>query len=366
MSAPGGFLLVTVLAPRGIFYLSSYSSGAWKNCFCWFTVFCARGFVMSAPCCPNKDTFVAALCVSTFQPIIMGSGKACGVGREPWRNLLLNCVSPWSSRWSSRVRCCGCSAAVAVLRESIGQGCFHWSRTMVWRMKTLTVIVLTASHADCSLAVVSFMTPSSKTSSDWRLGSKNAETCGRGASTHGNVLNGHMEASWIYTRVFSACHTQHTTQTPHHIYTHHHIHTTNTGKESDKTLSWFYGWWCIISANGEVQTNEEATVYVKDLDLFVTVQFLEYTLADLSLFQPCQDHGYSCEWTGGRKPHLIKSGRRIPCNTEIDVPIVCPGVSSGLRVPVQHCRLFHLHYRSQHEKLLRRDQRKEELNRNQA
>ena len=39
----------------------------------------------------------------------------------------------------------------------------------------------------------------------------------------------------------------------------------------------------VVTANGEVQTNEEAQVYVHDLDLFVTVQLLEETLAVLSL-----------------------------------------------------------------------------------
>ena len=33
----------------------------------------------------------------------------------------------------------------------------------------------------------------------------------------------------------------------------------------------------VITANGEVQTNEEAQVYVNDVDLFVTVQLLEGT-----------------------------------------------------------------------------------------
>ena len=31
----------------------------------------------------------------------------------------------------------------------------------------------------------------------------------------------------------------------------------------------------VMTANGEVQTREEATVYVKELDLFVTVMLLE-------------------------------------------------------------------------------------------
>ena len=39
----------------------------------------------------------------------------------------------------------------------------------------------------------------------------------------------------------------------------------------------------VVAANGEVQTKEEATVYVKELDLFVTVMLLEDTPAVLSL-----------------------------------------------------------------------------------
>ena len=47
----------------------------------------------------------------------------------------------------------------------------------------------------------------------------------------------------------------------------------------------------VVTANGEVQTNEEAQVHVHDLDLFVTVQLLEETLAVLSLRKLCEDHG---------------------------------------------------------------------------
>ena len=39
----------------------------------------------------------------------------------------------------------------------------------------------------------------------------------------------------------------------------------------------------VITVNGDVQTNEEATVYVKELDLFLTVKLLEDTPAVLSL-----------------------------------------------------------------------------------
>ena len=59
-----------------------------------------------------------------------------------------------------------------------------------------------------------------------------------------------------------------------------------------------------MTANGEVQTREEATVYVKELDLFVTVMILEDTPAVLSLGKLCEDHGYTYHWTSGQKPHL--------------------------------------------------------------
>ena len=39
----------------------------------------------------------------------------------------------------------------------------------------------------------------------------------------------------------------------------------------------------VITANGEVQTHEEAIVYVKELDIFLTMKVLENTSAVLSL-----------------------------------------------------------------------------------
>ena len=47
----------------------------------------------------------------------------------------------------------------------------------------------------------------------------------------------------------------------------------------------------VVTANGEVQTHEEATVYVHDLELFVTAQILEDTPAVLSLGKLCEEHG---------------------------------------------------------------------------
>ena len=67
----------------------------------------------------------------------------------------------------------------------------------------------------------------------------------------------------------------------------------------------------VITANGEVQTQEEAIVYVKELDIFLTMKVLENTPAVLSLGKLCDENGYSYEWINGQKPHLIKNGIRI-------------------------------------------------------
>ena len=98
----------------------------------------------------------------------------------------------------------------------------------------------------------------------------------------------------------------------------------------------------VITANGEVQTHEEAIVYVKELDIFLTMKVLENTPAVLSLGKLCDGNGYSYEWINGQKPHLIQDGIRIICNTENFVPIVVPdlsssssGSSSTLRTPMK-------------------------------
>ena len=49
----------------------------------------------------------------------------------------------------------------------------------------------------------------------------------------------------------------------------------------------------VITANGEVQTHEEATVYVKELDIFLTMKVLENTPAVLSPGKVCDENGYS-------------------------------------------------------------------------
>ena len=55
----------------------------------------------------------------------------------------------------------------------------------------------------------------------------------------------------------------------------------------------------VITANGEVPTDEEATVYDKDLDIYLTMKVLEDTPAVLSLGKLCDGNGYSYEWING-------------------------------------------------------------------
>ena len=70
-------------------------------------------------------------------------------------------------------------------------------------------------------------------------------------------------------------------------------------------------------------------MYVKELDIFLTMKVLENTRAVLSLGKLCDENGYSSEWINGQKPYLIKNGIRIQCNTENFVPIVVPGLSAS-------------------------------------
>ena len=85
----------------------------------------------------------------------------------------------------------------------------------------------------------------------------------------------------------------------------------------------------MVTANWEVETNEEAKVYVHDLDLFVTLQFLDGTPAVLSLGKLCSEHGYSNEWMKGQEPHLTQNGNTFTCKTDNFVPLVISELSSS-------------------------------------
>ena len=86
----------------------------------------------------------------------------------------------------------------------------------------------------------------------------------------------------------------------------------------------------VITANGEVQKHEEAIVYVKELDIFLTMKVLDNTPQ-----QYCRSESFAMKTgipTNGSmvKNHIsLKNWIRIPCNTENFVPIVVPGLSSS-------------------------------------
>ena len=76
-----------------------------------------------------------------------------------------------------------------------------------------------------------------------------------------------------------------------------------------------------------IDTTEEALVYVKDLDMFVTVQRFKDTPAVLSLGKLCEESGNSSKWKG-QTPNLTQNGNIEPCKCDNFVPIVVPGRSS--------------------------------------
>ena len=67
----------------------------------------------------------------------------------------------------------------------------------------------------------------------------------------------------------------------------------------------------VVTANAEVQTNEEAQVYVQDLDLFVTVHLLEEPPAVLSLGKLCSEHGCSYGWKTAKLYNKPKMGTQL-------------------------------------------------------
>ena len=85
----------------------------------------------------------------------------------------------------------------------------------------------------------------------------------------------------------------------------------------------------VVTANDEVQTNEQAQVYVHDLYLFVTMELLDDMPAVLSLGKLCEEPGHSSEWVSGQQPQLTKNGHKITSKTDNFVPLVVTGLSSS-------------------------------------
>ena len=64
----------------------------------------------------------------------------------------------------------------------------------------------------------------------------------------------------------------------------------------------------VITANGEVQTHEEAIVYVKELDIFLTMKVLENTPAVLSLGKLCDENGIPTNGSMVKNHISLKTG----------------------------------------------------------
>ena len=85
----------------------------------------------------------------------------------------------------------------------------------------------------------------------------------------------------------------------------------------------------VATVNGEVQTNEKAKVSVKEMDIYLTMLVHEDTPAVLTPGKLLRWTRMFYEWINGQKPHLIKNGIRIQCNTENFDPIVVPLLTSS-------------------------------------
>ena len=100
----------------------------------------------------------------------------------------------------------------------------------------------------------------------------------------------------------------------------------------------------VVTANGEVQTNEEAQVFVHDLGLFVTVQLLEETPAVISLGKLCNEHGYSCEWVSGQEPRLTPQKMERTSFAKLTISYflscqVCHPLPGAARLQHRECRI---------------------------
>ena len=84
----------------------------------------------------------------------------------------------------------------------------------------------------------------------------------------------------------------------------------------------------VVTANGEVLTKEETTVFVRELDLFVTVMLLEDTPAVLYSENSAKITGIITIGPAVGNHISSKNGRKINCNTAKYVPFVLSTSSS--------------------------------------
>ena len=103
----------------------------------------------------------------------------------------------------------------------------------------------------------------------------------------------------------------------------------------------------------DVQTNEEATVHVQDLELFVTAQIFEDTFAVLSLAKLCEHHGYLYEYASGhQKPHPAQNGKTVYRSLSQESQQVLPArVQVRLIHRYRRTRLMILHHVQQQDEV---------------
>ena len=87
--------------------------------------------------------------------------------------------------------------------------------------------------------------------------------------------------------------------------------------------------------DSQVQSFEEAQIYVHHLGLFVTVQLRDETPSVLTPGTLFEDHGHSYEWVIGQKPRLTNEEKIITC--KIDTSLLLfqdSGSSSSSKLPL--------------------------------
>ena len=101
----------------------------------------------------------------------------------------------------------------------------------------------------------------------------------------------------------------------------------------------------VMTANGKVQTREEATVFIKELDLFLTVMLLEEPLPILSRETLRGSWVYLPLDQRSKTTTHQKKGRKIKCNKSNYIPFVVPGLSTSSSSTTPPPTSPHLHHR---------------------
>ena len=95
----------------------------------------------------------------------------------------------------------------------------------------------------------------------------------------------------------------------------------------------------IQTANGIIEVNREAYVYVEDLEIWVWAMLVVDSPAVISLGVLCQEYGFTYLWKAGQRPKLSKGSKVIYCVTENFVPAVTISVDKS--TPAEDVEVIH-------------------------